>query len=76
MIILLLLLPLFAAELFRFGPDNHMLFVEAKINDNTQNYLFKIDPSMRYSVITDIVAKRMKLPKTTLQGNEICQDFS
>ena len=70
--ILLLILPLIAAELFRFGPDNHMLFVEGKVADHSQPYLFKIDPSMRYSVVTDILAQKLDIKKSDFKGNEIC----
>lgn len=72
MMILLLILPLIAAELFRFGPDNHMLFVEAKVADHEHPYLFKIDPSMRYSVVTEILADNLELKKSDFKGNEIC----
>ena len=71
MIFLILSLQIFAAELFRFGPDNHMLFVEAQISDHPTPYLFRIDPSMRYSVLTDGVTETLKLPRSDFRGNEI-----
>ena len=71
MIFLSFVSSVFAAELYQFGPDPHVIFIEATLSNSDTPFLFSLNPGLSYSMLTENVISETQLPIQNFRGNTV-----